>query len=106
MHAYHLTKDSFYLCRLLLVSFPITYLAKLCTSSISLFKEAKLIKSIYKELDNNISYGAIGLYSYIQRITFGMKLFMTLNRKFALNYLDKSDIIPLTKEAKDFLSDY
>lgn len=35
-----------------------------------------------------------------------MKLFMTLNRKFALNYLDKSDIIPLTKEAKDFLSDY
>ena len=72
----------------------------------SLFKEAKLIKSIYNDMDNDISYGAIGLYSYIQRITFGMKLFMTLNRKFALDYLDKSDLIPLTKEAKDFLSDY
>ncbi len=72
----------------------------------TIFKDAKYIKSIYKTEDNPISYGAIGLFSYINRLSFGMKLFMTLNRKFSLKYIDQSDVIPLTKEAKEYLSDY
>lgn len=69
----------------------------------TIFKDAKYIKSIYK--DESISYGAIGLYSYINRLSFGMKLLMTLNRKFKLKFIDQSDIIPLTKEAKEYLSE-
>lgn len=71
----------------------------------SIFKDAKYIKSVYRDLNNAISYGAIGLYSYINRLSFGMKLLMTLNRKFKLEYIDQSDIIPLTKEAREYLSE-
>ena len=70
----------------------------------TIFKDAKLIKSIYKDNSESISYGAIGLYSYLNRLTFGMKLLMTLNRKFGLKYLDKTDVIPLTKDASEYLS--
>ncbi len=70
-----------------------------------IFKDAKYIKSIYPKVTEPISYGAIGLFSYIQRIIFGMKLFMTLNRKFKLELIDQSDIIPLTPEAKAYLTD-
>ncbi len=71
----------------------------------TIFKDAKYIKSIYKSDAKSISYGAIGLYSYVNRISFGMKLLMTLNRKFSLKYIDQSDVIPLTKEAREYLSD-
>lgn len=71
----------------------------------TIFKDAKYIKSIYKEDDKPISYGAIGVYSYLSRLSFGMKLFMTLNRKFSLKYINKSDVIPLTKEAREYLSE-
>lgn len=71
----------------------------------TIFKDAKFIKSIYKAVDKPISYGAIGVYSYLNRLSFGMKLLMTLNRKFHLKYIDQSDLIPLTKEAREYLSD-
>jgi hypothetical protein len=70
----------------------------------TIFKDAKYIKSIYKADHNPISYGSIGLYSYINRLSFGLKLFMTLNRKFNLKYIDQSDVIPLTKEAREYLN--
>jgi len=70
----------------------------------SVFKDAKYIKSIYRYENKPISYGAIGLYSYINRISFGMKLLMALNRKFKLEYIDQSDVIPLTNEAREYLS--
>ena len=68
-----------------------------------IFIDAKKIKNIYQGLNEIISPGAIGLYSYIERISFGMKLLMALNRKFKLKYLDKSDVIPLTEEAKKYI---
>ncbi|MBP1640759.1 MAG: hypothetical protein H6Q17_2342 [Bacteroidetes bacterium] len=83
---------------------PQTHLA-FGTDADTIFKDAKYVKSIYKTADKPISYGAIGLYSYINRLSFGMKLLMTLNRKFGLQYIDQSDVIPLTKEAREYLSD-
>lgn len=71
----------------------------------TIFKDAKYIRSIYNDESKAISYGAIGLYSYINRLSFGLKLFMTLNRKFSLKYIDQSDVIPLTKEAREYLTD-
>ena len=68
----------------------------------TIFKNANYIKSIYKETGKPISYGAIGLYSYLSRLSFGLKLLMALNRKFSLKYIHQSDVIPLTKEAREY----
>ena len=67
----------------------------------TIFKDANYIKSIYKETGKPISYGAIGLYSYLSRLSFGLKLLMALNRKFSLKYIHQSDVIPMTKEARE-----
>ncbi len=45
----------------------------------------------------DISTGAIGVYSYINRISAGLRQFMALNRKFDLKYIDRNDIIPMTE---------
>jgi hypothetical protein len=45
--------------------------------------------------------GAIGLYTYIQRLAQGLRQLMCGNRKFALDYLTRDDIATLTKEAAE-----
>lgn len=69
----------------------------------NVFINAKRVKALYKDIDAEITPGAIGLFSYIDRLNFGMKLLMTLNRKFNLKYIDKTDVIPLTREAREYL---
>lgn len=69
----------------------------------TIFREAKRIKYLYKDIKEPITPGAIGLFSYIDRLALGMKLLMTLNRKFSLKYIDQTDIIPLTREAREYL---
>ena len=68
----------------------------------SIFREAKTLKEQYGD---DIAPGAVGLYSFIDRLTFGIRLFMALNRKFSLQYIDQRDVIPLTKEAKAYLEE-
>jgi hypothetical protein len=70
----------------------------------TIFRESKRIKHLYKDVNTPITPGAIGLFSYIDRLTLGMKLFMALNRKFSLKYIDQTDVIPLTREAKEYLA--
>ena len=43
------------------------------------------------------------MFSYLNKIAFGVKHFAALNRKFDIAYLDKSDLLPLTREAKDLI---
>ena len=69
----------------------------------SAFLEAKSLSRMYKDVEGQISTGSIGVYSFIQRVNWGMKLFMTLNRKFKLELINQSDVIPLTKEAKEYI---
>ncbi len=69
----------------------------------TIFREAKRIKYLYNDLDVPITAGSIGLFSYIDRLSLGLKLLMTLNRKFSLQYIDQTDVIPLTREAKKYL---
>lgn len=69
----------------------------------TVFREAKRVKFMYKDSDAAITPGAIGLFTYIDRLSLGMKLFMTLNRKFRLKYIDRTDVLPLTKEAREYL---
>lgn len=47
--------------------------------------------------------GAIGVFSYLRKIGFGLAHFAALNRKFSLPLLDRSDLIPLTREARQLL---
>ncbi len=47
--------------------------------------------------------GARGVFSYLNRVSFGLRLMMALNRKFSLGYIDRTDLIPLTDEAKKLL---
>ena len=68
-----------------------------------LFPDLRELRELYGEEANDFSTGAIGVYSYLNRIAFGLKHFAALNRKFDLKYIEKKDIFPLTRDAKDIL---
>ena len=61
------------------------------------------LRALYGKDANCFSLGAIGVFSYLNKIAFGLKHFAALNRKFDISYLDKTDLIPLTREAKDLI---
>jgi len=58
------------------------------------------LRAIYGTKANDFSTGAIGVFSYLNKIAFGLKHFAALNRKFNIDLLDKTDLIPLTAEAR------
>jgi len=62
------------------------------------------LRAIYGKDANNFPPGAIGVFSYLNKIAFGLKHFAALNRKFDINYLDRNDLIPLTREANELLN--
>ena len=45
--------------------------------------------------------GAIGLYTYYERLAQGLRQLMCGSRKFALQYITRDDIVSLTKEGTD-----
>jgi glutamate synthase domain-containing protein 2 len=45
--------------------------------------------------------GALGLYTYYERLAQGLRQLMAGSRKFALSYLDRNDIAALTAAAAD-----
>ena len=61
--------------------------------------------SLRKELGDaefeKIPTGALGLYTYYERLAQGLRQFMAGNRKFALEYITRDDIAALTREAAD-----
>ena len=56
------------------------------------------IRELKLDYDNaqDLPAGAVGVYSYINRIAAGTKQLLALNRKFDIKYIDRSDIFPLT----------
>ncbi len=58
-----------------------------------------------KELGNDefekIPTGALGLYTYYERLAQGLRQLMTGSRKFALEYVSRDDIVALTRDAAD-----
>ena len=68
-----------------------------------LFLELRELRNIYGAQADEFSLGAVGVYSFLSRIAFGLKHFAALNRKFDLKYIDQTDVIPLTRLAKDIL---
>ncbi|MFC1574269.1 FMN-binding glutamate synthase family protein [Candidatus Latescibacterota bacterium] len=61
--------------------------------------------TLRKELGNDefekIPAGAIGLYTYYERLAQGLRQLMCGSRKFDLNHIDRSDIASLTHEVSD-----
>jgi hypothetical protein len=43
--------------------------------------------------------GAIGVYSFLNGVSVGLRQMMALNRKFALRFIEREDIVPLTEHA-------
>ncbi len=63
-----------------------------------IFGDMRELKLYYDNVEE-ISTGAIGVYSYINRISAGLKQLMALNRKFSIEYINRSDIVPMTELA-------
>lgn len=68
-----------------------------------LFGDLPDLRAIYGAEADDFPPGAVGVFSYLNKIAFGIKHFAALNRKFDLSLLDKSDLIPLTFQAKQLL---
>lgn len=49
----------------------------------------------------NLPVGAIGVYSYFDRLAQGLRQFMCGARKFALEYITRDDLVALTREAAE-----
>src|SRR5665648_119192 len=61
------------------------------------------LRALYGTEANSFSPGAIGVFSYLNKIAFGLRHFAALNRKFDISYLNKTDLIPLSRNAKDLI---
>jgi hypothetical protein len=58
----------------------------------------ELKERLGKDFDK-VPAGAIGVYSYHQRLAQGMKQLMAGSRKFTLDHITRDDIVPITEEA-------
>lgn len=67
------------------------------------FADLPELRWLYGEKADEMSTGAIGVYSYLKRVAFGLQHFAALNRKFDVKHIDASDLIPLTLPAKEIL---
>lgn len=54
-------------------------------------------------LQSNLCRGAVGVYSYLNRIAYGLRHFAALNRKFDVKHIGRRDVFPLTRDAKELL---
>ena len=65
----------------------------------SVFVEITELKKEFHDRSDTIPGSAIGLFSYYKRLEQGLQQFMCGARKFALKYIDRGDIMSLTKDA-------
>ncbi len=68
-----------------------------------IFPELRKLRDIYGKEADKFSTGAVGVFSYLRKIAFGIRHFAALNRKFDLKYIERNDIFPLTRDAKDLM---
>ncbi len=66
---------------------------------LSTFALATELKERFGKDFMNIPAGAIGVYSYVSRLKQGLQQLMAGARKFALQYVDRDDLVSLTQEA-------
>ena len=69
-----------------------------------IFADLPDLRALYGREADHFSPGAIGVFSYLNKIAFGVQHFAALNRKFNMDLLSKRDLIPLTSDAKSLIS--
>lgn len=79
------------------------HLKKFGDSREALFADLPDLRHLYGKEADGFSAGAIGVFSYLNRIALGLRHFAALNRKFDVNLLGPDDLIPLTREAGELL---
>jgi len=73
------------------------------SSAEDIYHDMQDLNLMYGKEAENIPAGATGVFSYLNRVSFGLRLMMALNRKFSLGFIDRTDLIPLTESAKGLL---
>ena len=76
-------------------------IAKYGTSVEEIFITAETLKKEYGSDFNKLPWGAIAMYTFVDRLILGLKQLMAGARKFSIEYLDRSDLVALTKEASE-----
>lgn len=59
------------------------------------------IRKRYGSDVKKLTYGAVALYTYYERLKQGLKQLMCGNRKFRLDYISRDDLVSLTRHAAD-----
>ncbi len=77
------------------------YIERFGTTKEEIFVTAADLKKEIGTRFNNVPPGALGLYTYYQRISQGLKQLMAGNRKFGLEHITRDDISALTKESAE-----
>ncbi|MDY6826486.1 MAG: FMN-binding glutamate synthase family protein [Bacillota bacterium] len=76
------------------------YVGRFGNSTEEIFVTADDLKEeLGEEVFRELPAGALGLYSYYERLSQGLRQFMGGSRKFALQYIARDDITALTREA-------
>ncbi|HXE91065.1 MAG TPA: FMN-binding glutamate synthase family protein [Terriglobales bacterium] len=79
-------------------SLPI-YIERFGTTVDEVFVAAPELRQKLGDRFNQLPTGAIGIYSYYQRLAQGLRQLMAGARKFSVGYISRSDIAALTPEA-------
>ncbi len=66
-----------------------------------IFVLASRTKRLFGSNGKEVPAGALGVYSYYQRLSQGLRQLMCGSRKFALEHLTRNDIVTLTREATE-----
>jgi glutamate synthase domain-containing protein 2 len=77
------------------------YLQRFGSTREAIFVTAEGLKREYGKDYERIPTSAIGLYTYYERLAQGLRQFMAGARKFAIDFIDRSDIVALTREAAE-----
>jgi glutamate synthase domain-containing protein 2 len=68
---------------------------------VKLFAVGAQLKERFGSDFDKLPAGAIGMYSYIDRLRQGLQQLMAGERKFALKYIERNDLVALTRDAAD-----
>ncbi len=66
-----------------------------------IFVLASKVKRLFGSNGREVPPGAVGVYSYYQRLSQGLRQLMCGSRKFALEHLTRDDVVTLTREAAE-----
>ena len=66
-----------------------------------IFVTYETLKAKYGKDFKDLPLGAIGMYTFVDRLKVGLQQFLAGNRKFDINMLERSDVFSLTRECSD-----